>query len=147
GGQFANVLGEGGREQQVLATRRQQTENLADVADKAHVEHAIGFVEDEDFQVLELDRVLLVQVKQTARRGNKNVDALAQLHHLRIDFYTTKDNGGVQRQVLAVGEHAVMNLCGQFTRWRQHQRTAMIRAHFLAAVQALQHRQGKAGGL
>src|SRR5690606_10143263 len=73
GGQFANVLGEGGREQQVLATRRQQTENLADVADKAHVEHAIGFVEDEDFQVLELDRVLLVQVKQTARRGNKNV--------------------------------------------------------------------------
>ena len=47
-GEAADLVREGRREQQVLARRRQDREDLADVADEAHVEHPVGLVEDED---------------------------------------------------------------------------------------------------
>ena len=45
---------EGGREQQALADSRQQRD-AADVGDEAHVEHAVGFVEDRNLDLAEGD--------------------------------------------------------------------------------------------
>ena len=67
-GQFADFRREGGREHQVLPLLGQQRDDLADVADEAHVEHAVGFVEDENLDGREVDRALLHVVEQTARR-------------------------------------------------------------------------------
>ncbi|VVE20874.1 hypothetical protein PEP31012_03141 [Pandoraea eparura] len=47
-GQLLDLVGERGREQQVLALRRQRRQHPADIANEAHVEHAVGFVEHED---------------------------------------------------------------------------------------------------
>src|SRR3990167_7970331 len=44
-GQIRDVFREGRREQQVLALGRQLGEDLLHIMDKAHVEHAVGFVE------------------------------------------------------------------------------------------------------
>ncbi len=91
-GEVADLVGEGRREHQVLPLLRQQAENLADVADEAHVQHAVGFVEHEHFERVELHRVLLVQVEQAAGSCNENVAALAQREHLRIDVDAAKDD-------------------------------------------------------
>ena len=74
----ADVVGERGREQQVLPLRRQDVEDLADVADEAHVEHAIGLVEDEDLDRREVDGALAEVVEQAAGRGDDDIGAAAE---------------------------------------------------------------------
>ena len=54
-GERLDLVGEGRREQQVLPLLRQQREHPLDVVDEAHVEHAVGLVEDEDLDVREVD--------------------------------------------------------------------------------------------
>ena len=61
--QAANVVRVGGGEQQVLALLRQQSNDLANVVDKAHVEHAIRFIEDEHLNFRQIDRALLREIE------------------------------------------------------------------------------------
>ena len=63
-GQGADLAGEGGAEQQVLTSIRQQREDLPDVADEAHVEHAIRLVQDEDLHRAQVDGALARMVEQ-----------------------------------------------------------------------------------
>ena len=58
-------------------------DDLPDVADEAHVEHAVGFVEHEHLDAVETQRVALHQVEQAARRRHQHVDAVRQRAHLR----------------------------------------------------------------
>ncbi|KKW30390.1 MAG: hypothetical protein UY75_C0034G0010, partial [Parcubacteria group bacterium GW2011_GWC2_52_8c] len=99
-----------GREQQVLALRRQQAEDAADVVDEAHVEHAVGLVEHQDFDRAQVDGSLLHVVEQAARGGDDDVHAAAQLVDLRADADAAENHRGAQPQVLAVGAHAVLHL-------------------------------------
>jgi hypothetical protein len=61
-----DLVGERRREEEVLPTSREQGEDPADVADEAHVEHAVRFVEDEDLDAPEVDRPLLDVVEEAA---------------------------------------------------------------------------------
>ncbi len=54
-----DLVGEGRREQQVLPTRRQFSQYAADVMDKAHIQHAVRFIQYEDFHFIEADGVLV----------------------------------------------------------------------------------------
>ena len=45
GGQRLHRVGEGGREQQILAARRQQRQHAAQLVGKTQVEQAVGFVQ------------------------------------------------------------------------------------------------------
>ncbi len=132
-GKLANLIRESRGEQQVLATvaadGRQQRENLADVADKAHVEHAVGFVEDENFQLRQIDIALTNMIEQSPGCGDEDVDAAAQLRDLRVDAHAAEDHGGFQRQILTIGLHAFGDLRGEFARRREDQR-----AHRAAAI-------------
>ena len=49
-GQIGDVLGERRRKQQVLTLGWQTREDFFHVMDEAHVEHAVGFVEHQDFK-------------------------------------------------------------------------------------------------
>ncbi len=89
-GQFANFRRESSREHQVLALFGQQRDDLADVADEAHVEHAISFIENENLDTGQIDRTLLDVVEQAPRRSDQNIDAAAQVGDLRIDADTAK---------------------------------------------------------
>ncbi len=147
-GQLANFVGEGGGEEQVLTLFRQQSQDAADIADKAHVEHAVRFVQHQDLDFVELDGVLVVKVHQTARAGHQHVQTTASRHHLRVDAHAAKYHVAADRQVLAVVAHALAHLGGQFAGRGQHQGTDAIRGDLaLALGQALQHRQGKTCGL
>lgn len=51
--------------------------------DETHVEHSVGFVEDEKADVGQRDVTLADQVEQASRRGYQQVDAALQRIDLR----------------------------------------------------------------
>ncbi len=57
---------------------------------KAHIEHAIGFIQHQDFDLREINRILMRQIQQTTWRCHQHVNAAAQFHHLRINADATK---------------------------------------------------------
>ena len=81
--------------------------------DKTHVQHTVGFIEYQYFKVVELHRILAVQVHQTTRGSHENIHATAQLLHLWINFNPTKNHGGGHIEVLAVNSNTLANLCCQ----------------------------------
>jgi hypothetical protein len=76
--QATDLGGERRREEQVLTSRRQKVEDLADVPDEAHVEHAVRLVEDEHLDPRQVDGALGRVVEQTAGRGDHDVRTGAQ---------------------------------------------------------------------
>ena len=151
-GEGDDVLGEGRREQQVLALRRQAGEDLLHVVDEAHVEHAVGFVEDQDLHAGEVDATLASQVEQAAGAGHQHVDALGQGLYLRVHADAAEDAGADEFQIAGVDLEAVVDLGCQLAGRCQHQHARLFRAMAVFAVrmaareQALQDRQGEACG-
>ena len=149
--ELADLLGESRREEQVLPLRRQEREDLADVVDEAHVEHAIGFIEHQDLDLAQINRLLLHVVEQAAGRGDEDVDPAAQGVDLRIDTDPAVDGDRLQLHVLAVRAHAVLDLRAQLARWRDHQAADRVARGRMAAVgfrvQDLEEGKRKAGGL
>ncbi|VVE50525.1 hypothetical protein PCE31107_04673 [Pandoraea cepalis] len=121
-GQLLDLVGERGREQQVLALRRQHRQHTANIANEAHVEHAVGFVQHENLDAREIDRLLLHVIEQTARGRDENVHAARQLFDLRHHRHAAEHGHGRERQVLAVLRDAFLDLGGQLARGRQHER-------------------------
>ena len=146
--EHADLVGEGGGEQQRLALARQRRVHRLQLFGEAQVEHAVGFVEHQGLHLAELDGVLAEQVEQAPRGGHQQVDAAAQAHHLRVDADPAVYRVGGQRQVLGVLAHIGVNLLGQLPGGYQHQRAHRVGGDLLALQgQALQHRQGEARGL
>ena len=73
GSQFPDLASEGGGAQDVLPVRGKQSEDLFDIADEAHVEHAIRFVQHQDFQLGEVERALLLVIQKPSRRGHEDL--------------------------------------------------------------------------
>ena len=84
-GEPSDLVGERRREQQVLALGRQDREDLADVADEAHVQHPVRLVEDEDLDAGQVDRALAEVVEQAAGRGDDDLGTGAEGADLRVE--------------------------------------------------------------
>ena len=103
-GQLGDLARHCGREEQGLPLLAQHRDNLPDVVDEAHVEHAVGFVEDEDFDLVERDRALVHEIEQTARRGDENFDAMREAADLPVDRHAADSQFDRQRfHVPAIG--------------------------------------------
>jgi hypothetical protein len=107
------------------------------------------FVQNQDLHSGEIDRFLLSMVQQAARRGDQDVQRLAQGADLGIDVDTTEHHHGTHRSMLAVGTHRFLDLCGQFAGGRQDQyaRLAGLAALCRILQQAVQDGQREAGRL
>jgi hypothetical protein len=148
-GEGLDLVREGGREQQVLALLGEHREDFLDVADEAHVEHAVGFVQHQDFHAGQIDGLLVAVVEQAARGGHEDIDALLELGDLRVDGDATEHDHRGQRQVLAVGLHRFFHLGGEFARRGEDQaaRLAGLDVVGVGLGQDVQDRQREAGGL
>ncbi len=108
---------------------------LADVVDEAHVEHAVGLVEHEEFDLVELEAVALHEVEQAAGGRDHDFDAL----HDRADLAAHRHAADRQRRgqphVAAIGIEAVEDLSGQFAGRAQHQDAAGLRLRSNAVFQ------------
>ena len=86
---------------------RELGDDLADVVDEAHVEHAVGLVEDEHLDVAEAQRVALDEIEQAAGGGHQHVDAVHQRAHLLAHRHAADRQRGADANVAAVGLEAV----------------------------------------
>jgi hypothetical protein len=127
-GELADVVRVGSREHEVLALLRQHLEHALDVADEAHVEHAIRFIEDEDLDFGERDGALFAQVEQAARRRDEDVAAVPGLVDLRLLGDAAEDDQSTQIAVTAVVDDALRNLRGELARGREYQRARIATA-------------------
>ncbi len=151
-GQRRDVIGEGSREQQVLALGRQPREDLFHVMDEAHVEHPVCFIEHQDFDVGQVDTALTGQVEQAARAGHQDVYTTGHGLNLRVHADATEDAGADEFQVAGIELEALVHLCGQFAGRGQDQNAWLTRAVTLGFVrntigkQPLQNREGETTG-
>ena len=88
------LLVEGRREQQCLALGRRLAHNTANGGQKAHVEHAVGFVEHQHLDLVQVASALLDQIDQTARRCDQDVAAVLEGSGLRLVAHAAHDGHG-----------------------------------------------------
>ncbi len=112
---------------------RQDREDAADGGQKAHVEHAVGFVEHEDFDIAQVNQLASDEILQAA--GSCDHQAGAGAHGLNLCFF--RDAADDQRSFgeLLAAQFFVffVDLDRQLARGQQNQY-----AHFLRRF-ALQH--------
>ncbi len=125
-GELGDVLRHGGREEQRLAPDRQLGDDFADVVDEAHVEHAVGFIEHQEFDLVELQAVALHEIEQAAGGGDQHLDALHQGADLAAHRHAADGERRGQPDVAAIGVEAVEDLPGQFAGRREHQHAAAL---------------------
>ena len=150
GGQIADLVTEGGREQQALFFPGHDSQDLFHVMDKAHVQHAVGFVQYQHLHLAQIQHALLQQVQQTTGRGHQNVHTFFDAADLGVHAHAAKNDGGAQFQVLAVGLHRLFHLGRQLAGGGEDQSPDAEAAEFVLGSRALaefvQHGQHEGRG-
>ena len=136
----------GGGEQHGLLTVAALTGQTLHVLGKAHVEHAVGFVEDQHFNVIQF-QVAGVQLFEHPPRGaDQDVRHLAQHGGLHLEVFTAGDHPRLDKGELGEALDFLEGLLGQLAGRQQDQRTdgdaLLARAH-----QAVEQRQHERSGL
>ena len=147
-GHIADHAIERGGEQQGLALGRGGSDDGVDVFGKAHVKHAVSFVEDQHFDVRELDLAPIQVIKQTAGGGDDDVALALELLDLGEHRCAANEAGGVEpAQGLAVSLHRLLDLLREFARRGQHQNARATALRRATIDDAVQRGQGEGGGL
>ncbi len=127
---------------------RKLGDDLTDVVDEAHVEHAVGFVEHEAFDAAETKRIALNEIEQPARRGDQDIDAIEQRADLRAHRHAADRQRALDAQMPAIGAETVEDLAGQFARRAEHQDPAALAlGRAWIAGETMQDRHRECGGL
>ncbi len=147
-GQLRDLVRHGGREEQGLPAVRQLADDRADVVDESHVEHAVGFVEHEDFDLIEPHGAHLHQVAQPAGRCDEHIDAAHEIADLTIDRHAADGERDARVDVAAIRLEALDDLGGEFARRAQHQHAAgALFKPLLGLREVIEDRQREGGGL
>ena len=101
-GETLDVVGKRRRKQQALTLRWNQRNDAFQVRQKAHVEHAVGFVQHQNLHLRQIDGFLLHVIKQPPRRGNEDFHARHQRGLLRFHIHAAIHHRGTQRQMFTV---------------------------------------------
>lgn len=81
-GQLGDFRRHGSREKQRLAPSGQFTNDPLQIRQEAHVQHPIGFVQNEHFQAVEVNVALVHQVQEASGGGNQNMSTTIQAANL-----------------------------------------------------------------
>ena len=105
-----------------LASHRQCCDDAADITDKAKVEHAIGFVEDEVADLVQLQLVVAIRSQTRPGCANDDVGACAHPLHLREPAHAAND---CNHAILLPAQlaQAFLDLQGQFAGRCEDERT------------------------
>ena len=144
------LLVERRREQQRLALGRRLAHNAADGGQKAHVEHAVGLVEYQHLDLVQVAGALLDQVDQTARRGDQDIAAVLECRGLRLVAHATHDGHGDMAGDVGDLARDLVDLLGELARGgddEHHGATAvalgLLGAATTVAAAALTHGLGR----
>ena len=145
-GELLDFRRHGGREEQRLAGEGDQLGDALDIRDEAHVEHAVGLVDDEDLDAGHQQLAALAMVEQAAGRGDQHVGAAIELAVLVVERHAADQQRDVELVVLAVLLEVLGDLRGEFARRLEDQRARHARPG-AALFEQRQHRQHEGGGL
>jgi hypothetical protein len=126
-----------GAEEQCLPIARDLGDDPVELRSEAHVEHPVGFIQDEHFEIVEHDILALEVVEQSARRRDHDVHTRAERLLLRLDPDAAIDRNAVDAGVTTILLEALLDLHAQFARRRQDQRPGPPRT----AGEAVEDRQ------
>ncbi len=138
----SHFAGHGGGEQKRLPLFWQPGHHPAQLRGKAHVQHPVRFVEDQNLDGVQPRRPGVEVVNQASRRGDEQRTALAKGAALSVHADSTNDDGGPHVCLPAEKVDMLGNLQGQLARWCQHQRPGAR-----LAVEPLQQGKQVGGGL
>lgn len=127
-GELLDAAVHGGREHQHLARRRRGADDGFDVVGEAHVEHAVGLVEDQHVERRQVDAAGVDVVEQAARRGDDDVrHARQHVELLGVGHAAQDARADDAAQVAAVLCGGGRHLQGEFARGREHQQRRLGR--------------------
>ena len=141
-GQLGNHRRHGGGEEQRLLAGGQAGDDALEIGQKAHVQHAIGLVQNEGVQMVKAGLVLSHVVEQPARRGDHDFDAGPQRFLLWPHRRAAHQNPDPQGRVISQPETHIVDLLGQLARRRDDE--GLGRA-VRKAQEIVQNRQQESG--
>ena len=135
-----------GGEEQGLAGERHELADPLDIRDETHVEHAIGLVDDKEFDAAEQKLAALEMVEQAAGRGDQDIDAAGDLGILVPEGHAADEERDRQAALGAVAGKVFLHLCRKLARRLQDEGARHSRPG-ATLLQQGQHRQSEGGGL
>jgi hypothetical protein len=145
-GQLLDFRRHGGREEQRLPGERDELDDPLDVGNEAHVEHPVGFVDDQKFDAGHQQLAAFRVVEQAAGRGDQHVGAALKLAILFVKGNAADQQNDVETVVLAVFLEILVHLGRQFAGRLEDQRARHARPG-AASFEHCQHRQDEGCGL
>ena len=143
-GKLCNIVRHGRAEEQVLPILRQQCYHLTDIVNEAHIQHAIRFVQHEEFKRLQGHRFLVNQIEQAAGSCHQHIYTANQVTLLAYIAHATENAGGRDSRKLGVLLKTVFYLNGKLTSREENQRAASLGRTELSGIQQqLQNRESK----
>ena len=143
-GQALDFRRHGGREKQGLTGKRHQLADAFDIGNEAHIQHAVGFVDHQNFNAGQEQFAALEMVEQAARRGNQHIDAAGDLEILITKRHAADQQSHRQLLVCAIFGEIFFDLSRQFAGRLQNQRARHAGAGATLFQQG-QHRQRESG--
>ena len=137
------------REQRGLPGLGQRREDRVEIVREAHVEHLVGFVEDQDLEAGELQRLAADVVEDAAGRADHDVDAALQRPHLLVHRRAAVERQHRAAERLAVLVHGFGDLHRQLARRHEHHARGLagLAARGPLGGDPVQHRQRERRGL
>ena len=81
---LANAIRQRGGKERHLLLLGHLAQDALDVVDEAHAQHLVGFVDDDGFELVELERLAAQVILDPPRRADDGVHAAAQLLQLKV---------------------------------------------------------------
>mmetsp|Transcript_15060 Transcript_15060/g.26366 ORF Transcript_15060/g.26366 Transcript_15060/m.26366 type:complete len:205 (+) Transcript_15060:433-1047(+) len=121
GGHVQNLRSHGGREKADLHIRRQALEDVIDLILEATRHELIGFIKDEDFEIIYTEVALVDHVEDTAWCSHNKVLSVLELVNVFADGGSANANVSLDLVVVTQCQGDLVDLTCQLTSWSQNQ--------------------------
>ena len=129
-----DFFGHGRREEQRLAFFRHHVDDLADVVDETHIQHAVRFVEHECFHSAQINVTLVDEIEQATGSRDEDINTSTEIADLLALAHASEDDGVAEVQVAAVSDEALIDLHRKFACWTQDERAGRTTMPTIAGV-------------
>jgi hypothetical protein len=109
-------------EKQGLSGKGDKFADTFDVGNKAHIEHAVGLVDDENLDAGQKQFAAIGKIKKPARRCDQYVGAAGDLGLLIAEGHASNQQGHIEFVIDAVPREAFFDLRCKFARRLKDQR-------------------------
>src|SRR5262249_7643586 len=108
--------------EQRLAGEGQELADALDVGDEAHVEHAVGFIDDQHLDAGEQELAAFEVIEEATRRGDDDIGAAVDLGGLVVEGDAADQEGYREPVMLPEALEGLLDLCGELAGRLEYER-------------------------